>query len=190
VREKEAARTKYLGELEAAYQVPVEDRDALLTSPETILPKLAARVHLQVSESVINAVIANLPQLVGNINVQERAAREHEDAYYNMWPALKDDEGKKTTNRLMLAYYQAAQQQGVIPKREQAMREVGITAMTVLQRQIVVPGSAPAQAPAPTSTPAPFVPAGPGGAGAVPGSRPQLGVWEGLAEELLEEDRR
>lgn len=181
-RERSELRSKYISELEQQYAVPEDQVDALLTSPEKVLPNLAARVHLAVQEQTINAIVGALPQLIGNYIQQDAANRERQQAFFKTWPALSDVAGKQTVERLLKAY-------PVAPgtTAEQVTREVGIAAMTILQRPIVPPTAPGTLAPPPAE---PFRPAGPGGAGGVPGSKPQLGLWEGLAEELLNEDRQ
>jgi hypothetical protein len=134
-------------------------------------------------DDLVPAIIQNIPRLIEQVQQQSTTRNKLEDDYYTMWPALKDNDGKAVTARLLPAYLQANPSATV----EQAMREVGIAAMTSLQRPIQVPSSN-SSTPPPSAPPAAgYTPASPGGAGGVPGGA-KLGEWERMAEDLLQED--
>lgn len=184
--ERTAARAKYESDLEKLYQIPVEDVDTLLTSPEKVLPKLVARARVDVEEAVIAAIMGNLPRFLETHSSQQTVIQEQQRQYFAMWPILNDAAGHKVTERLLASW-----RPELGATSESIMREVGIAAMTILQRPIQAP-AAGGQPPAPPATPpaAPFQPAGPGGASGIPGGRPQLDLWESLADELIQEDRQ
>lgn len=71
------------------YKLSEEDAAALRDSPETVLPKLAARVHYTAVEGAVTAVLQALPQFLNNMQAQNRVVHTNEEKFYTRWPALR-----------------------------------------------------------------------------------------------------
>lgn len=87
--------TKFQAELETAYQLSQDDADLMLTSPEKVIPKLAAKMHMQVLEHVsalIQSVQQSLPQVVEQTSKQVSAKEKLFNQYKEAWPELVSKE--------------------------------------------------------------------------------------------------
>ena len=182
--ERAEGRKKWVSELEKKYAIPEDQYDALLTSPQTVLPILAAQVHAAVAEEVINTIISNLPQLVGGITTRMTQEQKYEADFFARWTKLNDAEGRKMVEKILPSYINSNPKVTV----DDIMRDVGIMAMVALKRPIEAsptPGTPPPVVPTPPTPPAGYTPAAPGAGGGAP---VKLGVWESMAEELIHED--
>jgi hypothetical protein len=68
--------------LEKYYALDADTAQALLTEPETVLPKLAARVHLEVTENVLRAVQGMFPGMIQQFQNTSKQESEAETAFY------------------------------------------------------------------------------------------------------------
>ena len=80
--EIEALRTKAQTELRQSYELTSEEAEAMVSEPEKVLPSLAAKVHMQVYEQVMQGMVAQMPQMVKGLMDQDRQVRSHEEAFY------------------------------------------------------------------------------------------------------------
>lgn len=176
-------RSAYLSKMETEFQIPKEEHEALLTNPEAVLPKLAARVHTAAVEATLAAVTANIEPLVLAVLERQKSYSKAEEEFYGMWPDLaKHPEGKATSSRLMQAYMAA--NRGI--SREQLMKDVGVMAMAQLRIPLQIPGAAAAAAPAAPTMAAPPPPAQPGAAGGTPRVT-EPSPWDKVDQELFQE---
>lgn len=113
------------------YAVSEEDAAALATEPETVLPKLAAKLHMQVTQNVLASVQQMLPQAVQSLQTQTSAEQQAKDAFYKEWPELAGHESD------VLRIGQVYRQTNPNAKPDQAVREIGELVMKLkgLSRQ-------------------------------------------------------
>ncbi|MBM3272842.1 hypothetical protein FJY94_06290 [Candidatus Kaiserbacteria bacterium] len=155
----------------------------MLTEPELVIPKLAARLHMDVVDTVINAVFSRLPDIVGSVQSQKTANAEAEDEFFKAWPQLKDPKYQSVVWNAVASY------RGLNPqaKRAEVVRAAGLSAM--LHLRLPLPASL-MQFESPAAPVArPFTPAAPG-AGTMPaGPSGPINPFVAMSEELLADDR-
>lgn len=121
------ARLNAMAELEKHYALSKEDADAMISEPETVLPRLASQVYLDVYESVLRDVQMMMPRAVQTITQQSQAAQKDEADFYTAWPKLK--EHSQEVMRLGQMYRQMYPQ----ATKEQFIQDVGVHAMVNLK---------------------------------------------------------
>jgi hypothetical protein len=153
-------REDTIAELEKVYALSNDDATAMLTEPEKVIPKLAARLYVDAYEGVMQAVSKVLPSLVHQVQASSSAAEANQRAFFEKWPALQKPEYDETLRKIGVAW------RTMNPKAdpETAVQEIGALAMGLLKLT-------PSEAPAATPTPKPYVPAAPGGS--VPSGPPK-----------------
>lgn len=150
-------RESFLTELEQSYAMTEDEGLELLKSPETVLPKLAAQLQLNVMEQVIQQVASMLPQFMDSHVGQQKTSADNRKSFFEAWPDLNKPEYEETLTRVALAYRQA----NPTANKEKTIKEIGAIAAITLG---VVPN---AQVAPPTNQPAQpaYKPAMPGGGG-------------------------
>ncbi|MHB0978386.1 MAG: hypothetical protein ACYC1K_03255 [Minisyncoccota bacterium] len=156
-------RESFLTELEQSYAMTEDEGLELLKSPETVLPKLAAQLQLNVMEQVIQQVASMLPQFMDSHVGQQKASADNRKSFFEAWPDLNKPEYEETLTRVALAYRQA----NPTASKEKTIKEIGAIAAITLG---VVPN---AQATPPVNPPVqpayrPTMPGGGGRAAVVP----------------------
>ena len=179
-----ALRQAELTRLENSYAMDDESARMMTVQPEAVLPKLAAALHLNVVESVINTIMTRIPEVVRMVQQTEGVAQKNEQAFYSMWPQLNKPEHAATVYNAVAAY------KHINPKasREEVMRAAGLQALISLR--LPVPREL-FEVEAPQQTHAPFQPAAPAG-GARGGTTPppsNQNPFAVIAEEFVSEDR-
>lgn len=178
----EALRTEALVELESkTFAISEEDAQTLVTEPEKILPKLAARVYMEAFENAQRSVMTALPQMILQTMSAQTAMTQATDGFYAKWPKIDRGDAKhaQTVGRIGQVYRQL----NPTATAEQFTAEVGAQALLALG----IPFDEIIDAP-PVETPKPFQPASPSGtARRVVAAKPN-GMWETMAEELLTDD--
>jgi hypothetical protein len=161
------------------YKLTEEEKTALDTNPSQVLPKLAAKLHMQIfvaaSTQAANMINAMLPQaLERNKNIVNGV-----DKFFEAWPRLK--EHKSVVDEFADAYMQVPANQKKTP--EQAMQEVGLMASIHLK----LPVEAPAQPQPGPAVPGPVTPISASGGQnappAAPGSNEKNWVQEVFSDE-------
>jgi hypothetical protein len=177
-------RGKYLQDLETAYGLSDADAQALLTEPEKVLPKLAAKMHLYVVDTVISAVMQNLPNAIQHIQQTKQTYSDAENAFFTAWPALKDQKYRQTVYNSVAAYRQL---NPTAPMNE-VIRAAGLNALITLRMPIPqeLLGQ-PAQAP--VAPPPAFTPANPGRGVGGPTQVQSDNPFTTLAQEFIDMDR-
>lgn len=183
--EESAATRQKLGDTLAreVYGMSEDEVSLAMTEPDKVLPQLAAKVHMQVLDSAVSGIMANLPNMVNAVIKQNAAATEREDAFFQRWPSLKDH--KDTVMKVIRVYREVNPGVG----GEQAINDIGAQVSVMLKLPIDgVPAAVAAPAAREVVRPPP--PAAPGGgSGAAPSAVPVSGNPFGLlAEEFLVED--
>ena len=163
------------------YSITDEDASKLLTEPETVLPRMAARMHMEVMESTVRVMQIMLPRLMQSVQQTEQREISAKSFFQTANPDLADPRLEPAIMEMGQVYRRL----NPAASPEQAAQAIGNLVRASLG--IAMPAQA---APAPTSAPAvpvvPFVPARGGPGGAVAGG--QKDSWGQLADEFLAED--
>lgn len=177
---RDQLRAQYGDQLAQRYALSEEDARALITEPEKILPKLAAQVHLDVVDSVIGAVMAQIPQIMQTVQKTQAVSQEAESEFFKAWPQLNDSKYRQAVYSAVATY------RALNPKapRSEVIRAAGLN--TMISLRLPLPQEL-MQFEAPPAS-AGFRPAVPG-AGVTP--TPQPGAsnpFVALSEEFLHDD--
>lgn len=173
-------RETRLGQLAEHYAVEEADATALLTEPEKVLPKLAARVHMEVLESSMRAMQAMMPVVMQQIQQHNEVNTSAQNLFYSVNQDLRDPKLEPAIMQLGQVYRNVNPNAGP----EEAARAIGALVRSALG---MAQGPAPVmQTPsAPAAAPVPFTPARGGGGGNTP--IPSSNAFSQLAEEFLQE---
>lgn len=181
-------RTNRLTQLEQNYALDPESATALLTEPETVLPKLAAKVHMEVLENSMRAMQAMVPVMMQQVSHYNEVNSRAKNLFTSVNPDLADPRLESTILELGTVYRNVNK----TAPPEQAARDIGnlvraALGLTAPAPQGQMPGvQAPVQTPTRQAPAAPFVPARGSGGGYQP-SRPS-NPYEQMALEMLNED--
>lgn len=172
-------RERYMGELAQYYTPKDEEARALMLEPEKVVPKMFARLHVDVLDSVIQGIGKELPGLVQMTVNRMIGEAKASKGFYERWPQLAKTEYTPTVQRLMAAY------KGQFPQSslEQMITDVGAAAMVGLK--LPLPGM---EQPAAIPTTPHVTPINPGGGTGVPGGR-VVNEFERLANDWDTEER-
>mgnify|MGYP003507556894 CR=1 FL=1 len=172
-------REEWLAGLEQSYAMTEDEGVELLRAPEKVLPKLAARVQLNIMDQLVQTVAHMLPQFVdGHLN-QQKASEENRTAFFKEWPDLNKPEYQDTLTRIAVTY----RQQNPDATKEKAVKEIGAIAAITLG--VVPAGLAQPTTPSSPQPPA-FRPVMPGGGGR-PATAPVTNEFTQLANEWGDE---
>lgn len=174
-------RANRMSQLEQVYALDQEAADAMLTDPETVLPKLAAKVHMEVLENSMRAMQAMVPVMMQQVQYHTEREGKAKNLFTSVNPDLADPRYEPAIMELGTVYRNV---------NKTAPPEVAAQAIGNLVRAalgIAAPGVAapkPQQMVQPAV--APFSPARGAGGGNVPvrSSNP----FEALAAEMENED--
>lgn len=174
----QAWRNTRLEQLEQQYGVSDDDAVSLLTEPEKVLPKLAARVHMEVLESSMRAMQAMMPVMMTQLQSHNEANTSAKNLFLSVNPDLADSRYEPAIMQLGQVYRNVNK----TASPDEAARAIGAlvrSALGIAAPQAAAPQAAPA-------APVPFSPARGGGSGRAPlaPSNP----FEALAMEMLNDD--
>ncbi len=169
-------RTQHIGNLEKHYALDNDTAQALLTEPETVLPRLAAQVHFAVTENVLKAVQDMIPGMMRQVTQAAETESKAETAFYEANPDLKGVDKAKIL-QIGAMFRQVNPQADV----DTTIRTIGSMVRTALG---LPAGGTPTQGAAPNA-PAqpvvqPFAPARGGGGGTAPRAPAQANPWADL----------
>lgn len=165
--------------IESQIKFTDEEVQELLTSPEKVLPRHFARVHVEVLEATYNSIVAAIPQIIENYQANQREITRVEKAFLDEFPDLapyKQD-----------AWNLAATLRTQSPNMSEADMRKQVGAILRVQKGIAPPPAAPAAEP----PAAPYTPphAGQGRPSSGPAAAPKpQNMFEKLAEEFIQED--
>jgi len=167
---------------DSTYRLSAEEAETLQLNPEQILPKFAAKLHIEVLDSVVQTLMAQLPRVIDSVSARRVADRQVVDAFYGKWQALKGHE--TTVDRIASLYGQINPS---VP-REQAIEEIGLQAMMHLKLPIgarmeeeILPSTVP------SAPPAPAMPGGSANSGSIKKTKPMT-AFERFAQEIIDEE--
>lgn len=169
--------------LQSLYQLTEEESAAMLTEPETVLPKMAASLHVRIIRNVLSHLPQVLPPLIAQVSSVQQAEQQSRGTFFSVNDDLEDER-----------YFPAIQQFGQLFRQmnpnaspEDAAFAVGNMVRQTFGMELRVKGQAQApaqsQQAAPVARAKPFNPATGGGAGS--GTPRPKNPFEALAEDLL-----
>lgn len=183
---QEKARKDYFDKITAEYSLSEEDANAVVTDPEKVLPRVLAKVHMDVMDRMTAWVQTSLPYMLQSHSQQEAARQAHTKAFFDAWPELNKQEYGATVARTLTAYRQANPD----AKAEDVIREGGVMALINLRlpmpERIMKSHNVNEAEPA---KPAGFTPAPTGSGAALPPKKPSDNAFTVLAEEDIVDDR-
>lgn len=178
-----AWRESRLTQLESVYALDQEAANAMLTEPETVLPKLAAKVHMEVLENSMRAMQAMVPVMMQQIQHHTATESRAKSLFTSVNPDLADPRYEPAIMQLGSVYRNVNRE----ASPEEAARAIGNLVRAALGIAAPAQGQAPAASRAPAPAPAaPFAPARGAGGGAIPAA--PSNPYEMLAQEMLNED--
>ena len=178
---RQEQRQQYVSSLEQAYAMSDEDAQQMLVEPEKVLPRIAARLHVDIVDTVIAAVMGNLPNALNAIQSQAKVTSEAEDSFYQAWPQLKNPTYQKTVYDAVAAY------RALNPSapKEDVIRAAGLQAL--IQLRLPIPPEL-LQQQTPPAAPASFTPAAPGSGVAPSSPQGEQNPFVQLSQEFLLDD--
>jgi hypothetical protein len=178
-------RADQVTKLEDVYKLSDDLAAQLLTEPEVVLPKLAASLHMAVTEAVLHSVNNSLPSVLSSIQATQSVEQKALEMFSGINPDLTDPKYFDSILKVGTMYRQV--NPNATP--EEAAKTVGNMVRTALGLPALVataPAAAPAQPAIPVPRgPAPFVPSRGGGGGVV--SSAPSNPWEMLAQDFVDD---
>lgn len=181
----EAFRAQYRESLQADYGLSEEDAAAFQVDPASVMPRLAANMHMRVMQDVVRHVEMAL-KTVPAMMEQRLAFVQQEDAakqeFFSEWPGLSEHYSAVLQNAKL------ARQANPTATKAQLIQMAGVLTATALGLDPAAVGKVRVGTPPPPAAPAkpvqaaPFKPAA---AGSAPGgfTEPELGLYEAFAAE-------
>jgi outer membrane biosynthesis protein TonB len=188
-QEMQRLRDQWVGQVAQRYQLSDEDQNNLITDPNSVLPQLAANLHAQVYEEVLQAVgqmvQQSLPSYLERWSSQREQSRQGEDAFFDKWPELRDHKDRVMQ---IAQVYRSVNPQAAM---EQFIQDVGVQTWMALGldpgklAQKLQPRQAPPPQPQQPRQPRGYAPAPPN-----PAPPPQQpgNPFSDMAEEWFKED--
>jgi hypothetical protein len=168
-----ATREAAIPQIAARYQFTDEQKMALLTEPETVLPTMAARIMVDAYESAVGVLTQMLPGLIQSISRESNIVQSREEQFWKVNADLRD-KPQDIIAQVAQTYLRVNPQVSA----EKADREIG-----TLVRQLL--GIAPPTPTAPQVPVAnPLVARTPLGVAAM-GAPPVLGEQESVLTDML-----
>mgnify|MGYP003439753444 FL=1 len=177
-------RENRLTQLEQMYAVDEESATALLTEPELVLPKLAAKVHMEVMENSMRAMQAMVPVMMHQVQQHAELNTRAKSLFHGTNPDLVDP----SYEPMIMEMGQSFRRVNPNASPEQASKAIGNlvrAALGIAAPQVQQPGIPP-QVQQRQPAVVPFSPARGAGGGNAP-VRPS-NPFEAMAEEMRNED--
>jgi len=176
-----AWKDQRIGELEKVYALDEASANAMLTEPEVVLPKLAAKMHMEVLENAMRAMQQMMPVMMQQVQQYS----ENESRAKNLFTAVNPDLTDPRLEPAIVQFGQVYRKVNPTANAEEASRAIGNLVRAALG--IAAPSQG-VQQPAPMmpQAPAPFTPARGAGGGRAPVNSGN--PFEQLASEFLADD--
>lgn len=181
-RQQQEKRALAVDGLAKHYSLSDEDATTLLTDPGAIMPKLRAEMFMDTFDAVMNGVVKSIPNILQNMAVQTNARDTAEAGFYEANPLLDRTRDANIVNRYAQSYLSVNPQ----ATPAQMTKDVGVQVMYALGINPTPVATSPQAAP--VAAPAPYVPAGAGGAPSSSSTPRTKGVWGDIADEMMEEE--
>lgn len=164
----------------SVYKLDESQQAEVLDTPETAIPKLMARVHMEVTKNVIGSIAQQIPNTVAGVLQAREASTRHEKAFYEKWPQLSPEQDSKVVLQLAANY----RRNNPDATPEEVIQMVGAQALVATGKY---QQQQPTEQQAPKAKPAPFVPAGNGTQAPPPVSGNSSNPWASAFNELIED---
>ena len=138
-------------QLKELYAIDNDTAQSILTSPEEVLPGILGQLHLNVVEQAISQVAAYLPQAITQHTSVSTTNQQLENDFYQMFPALNDEQYGDTVLNMARSLSQSGQQM----QPEEFMKQLGVAASIALGVDLP---NAPTEQPPKTDKVTPFQP--------------------------------
>lgn len=181
-QEYQGWREARVSELEKHYTLSEDESAALLTEPELVLPKLAAKVHMEVLENSMRAMQAMVPIMMQQVQQHGEIQTRARGLFASINPDLADPGYEPVILQLGTTFRQMNPTAGP----EEASRAIGNLVRAALNMQAPQVQQGLPQANAPAPAPVPFTPVRGGGGGQRPVTSGNQ--FEQLASELLDDE--
>lgn len=175
----DAGREVYAKALaEQVYQMTEDQANEVLVEPQKVLPQLAARVHLEVTQNVLGTLAQVLPGVVLGVQTAQRQQAELEDKFFQAWPTLD----KSADYNEVMSLARVFRSQYPNAPVEEMIKQVGAMAVVKLGKlPVATAPAAPQASPAAQAyRPAVGVPS------AVQPAARDDNPWAGISELLIE----
>jgi len=183
-------RETWVTDLAQNYQLSEQDKEAMLTEPEKVLPNLAARIVADAVDMAVNStrgmLVQAMPGLVQHQLQARDASTSGEKKFFDAWPELT--EHREVVERTLSLYRQvnpkATLEEAVKVVGPQAWVAAGLSAEDLVARMANTQRVQTVPVQTPTTTPTPATPSA---------SRPvtptvPANEFTALAEEFLSDD--
>lgn len=174
-RQWQEYQAQQVAQLEQFYAMGEDDALALATEPEKVLPKLAARLHMQVMQNVQAQMAQTMPNVMKT--VQEATVRENKakEEFFKAWPELRGNEQQVMQAGLLF------RQMNPLASPQEAIEGIGRIVMAATGKQRVAGGAPAPQGQRQASGTAPFKPAA--GVGGAQHKAQSKTAWEDLIDD-------
>lgn len=153
------------------YAFSEEEVLSLQTEPEKVLPQMAARLHMEVLDNVMQHVYQALPNVIQSHTQSSLREQKAQEEFFGAWPELRGAEQQ------VLQMGQMFRQMNPKATPQEAIQRIGEITMAALGKKRA---TAPAAETFPEPPPAPFRPAAPG---RVASPLPGKNKWEALMDD-------
>lgn len=173
-----AWESEQVSKLETMYAVSGDDAEKLQTEPELVLPKMAARMHLDITKSLLTAVQSMIPEILTHQQSAQAADQEARTEFYSANPDLNDPKYEQAVLQVAKMYRAA----NPSAPRAEAVKTIGNMARMALglSQQPIDPAPTASAALLQPARPKPFSPARGGGA-AAPNKPPS--IWDEMSRD-------
>lgn len=162
------------------YSINDEDAAKLLTEPETVLPRMAARMHMEVMENAMRAMQVMLPQMMSSVQHATQVETSAKGLFHQTNPDLVDPKLEPAILEMGTVYRR------LNPAATPETAAVAIGNLVRASLGIAMPQAAAAPAAAAVPPAVPFVPARGGSGGPIKAGSGD--VWGQLANEFLADE--
>ena len=125
VKTPDEMRADLLQQIEEKYQFTEEEATQLQMEPAKILPKVAAKMFVDVYEALYFSMINQMPRMINTLSTSNQSNKEAEGTFFGAYPELNKPEYAEQVGRL--GKFWREQNKDASP--EQAIKGIGDTAM-------------------------------------------------------------
>jgi hypothetical protein len=180
-------RQEFESKLTSLYSMDETTAQEFDTNPAAVLPKIAAKLHIEVLQATVQGVMQALPQVLEQYNGQQAAVKQAEDEFYGAWPELNKPELRQSVREM------SRQWRALNPGASKADAIANVGALVMVRHQLS--RSAPQQPQQPVTPQPPamvpsYRPAAPGSSGGVvkPPQSAAPGSFDEFVDEVVRDD--
>lgn len=171
-------RSEAIDKLAGQYAIDDATRAQLEEAPATVIPRLLARLHVDMVDTMYRVISQAVPNIVRQQATAQDSHRSFTTKFGERWPQLKSHYGK--VNDILKVHRQ------LNPSDSEAdlIEKVGLQASVMLKLPIASSGQMAVPSVASVAPALTFTPASPAGGSRATASTPSRTVWEELIEEV------